>query len=32
LLSAAHDIVKEFSTNNPKQDQMRIYPFIRDKK
>jgi 3-hydroxyisobutyrate dehydrogenase len=32
LLSAAHDIVKEFSANNPKQDQMRIYPFIRDKK
>jgi 3-hydroxyisobutyrate dehydrogenase len=32
LLAAAHEIIAEFSSNNPTQDQMMIYPYIRGKK
>ena len=32
LLAAAHEIIAEFSSDNPTQDQMMIYPYIRGKK
>ena len=32
LLTAAHEIIAEFSSDNPTQDQMMIYPYIRGKK
>ena len=32
LLAAAHEIIAEFSSDNPWQDQMMIYPYIRGKK
>ena len=32
LLAAAHEIIAEFSSDNPTQDQMMIYRYIRGKK
>ncbi len=30
VISLAHSLIKEFSLSNPSQDQMRIYPFIKN--
>jgi hypothetical protein len=30
VITSAYEVIKAFAQDNPTQDQMRIYPFVRD--
>jgi hypothetical protein len=30
VITSAYEVIKAFARDNPTQDQMRIYPFVRD--